>query len=228
MNWQGTVYHGLPLDLYRPGEGSGGYLAFLGRISPEKRVDRAIRIAERVNMQLKIAAKIDAADREYVEKQVGSLLEHPLVEFIGECGGPEKEKFLGDANALLFPINWPEPFGLVMIEAMACGTPVIAYREGSVPEVIDPGVTGFVIDNIDEAVDAIAKIQHLDRKRCRERFEQRFSSARMATEYVNVYEGLVRRKKLPRQPSRSNVDGTTERVPFAALGKSSFNRCRPR
>jgi glycosyltransferase involved in cell wall biosynthesis len=191
MNWQGTVYHGLPLDLYRPGEGNGGYLAFLGRICPEKRVDRAIRIAERVQMKLKIAAKIDAVDREYVEKEVGSLLEHPLVEFIGECGGPEKEKFLGDAYALLFPIDWPEPFGLVMIEAMACGTPVIAYRGGSVPEIIDPGVTGFVIDSFDKAVNAVDKVQHLDRKKCRETFEQRFSSARMASDYITIYDRLL-------------------------------------
>ena len=217
MNWQGTVYHGLPLDLYRPGEGNGGYLAFLGRICPEKRVDRAIRIAERVNMKLKIAAKIDAVDREYVEKEVGSLLEHPLVEFIGECGGTEKEKFLGDAYALLFPIDWPEPFGLVMIEAMACGTPVIAYRAGSVPEIIDPSVTGFVIDNIDEAVNAVEKVQHLDRKKCRETFEQRFSSRRMASDYVNIYDRLLTRKPSKRQDSRSHGHGTS--VPIAASSK---------
>ena len=220
MNWQGTVYHGLPLDLYRPGPGLGGYLAFLGRICPEKRVDRAIRIAERVNMKLKIAAKIDAADREYVDREVGSLLDHPLVEFIGECGGSEKENFLGNAYALLFPIDWPEPFGLVMIEAMACGTPVIAYRAGSVPEIIDPGVTGFVVDSIDEAVNAFDKVQYLDRKRCRYTFEQRFSSTRMSSEYINVYDALIRREKPLREPSRSFVQGTTEHVPFAASAKA--------
>jgi glycosyltransferase involved in cell wall biosynthesis len=220
MSWQATVYHGLPLDLYTPRAGTGGYLAFLGRVCPEKRVDRAIEIAERVNMKLKVAAKIDASDREYVEKEVGSLLEHPLVEFIGECGGLEKEKFLGNAYALLFPIDWPEPFGLVMIEAMACGTPVIAYRAGSVTEIIDSGVNGFVVQSIEEAVDAVSRVQYLDRKRCRETFEQRFSSARMAADYIKIYDRLVTRKTPRPQLSRSALDGTSERVPLAASGKA--------
>jgi glycosyltransferase involved in cell wall biosynthesis len=197
MNWQGTVYHGLPLNLYRPGTGTGGYLAFLGRICPEKRVDRAIKIAERVNMKLKIAAKIDAADSQYVETEVGSLLEHPLVEFIGECGGSEKEKFLGDAYALLFPIDWPEPFGLVMIEAMACGTPVIAYRHGSIPEVIEEGVTGFIVDGPKDAIRAAERISMLSRKRCRRVFEQRFSASRMAADYLAVYQRLIETKLTP-------------------------------
>jgi glycosyltransferase involved in cell wall biosynthesis len=220
MNWQATVYHGLPLDRYRIGDGSGGYLAFLGRICPEKRVDRAIKIAERVNMKLKIAAKIDATDREYVEREVGSLLDHPLVEFIGECGGAEKEKFLGDAYALLFPIDWPEPFGLVMIEAMACGTPVIAYRAGSVPEIIDSGVTGFVVQSLEEAVTAVDKVHDLSRTRCREIFEERFSSIRMTNDYINVYERLLEQKKPRRQPGGQSASGMGDGVPLAASSKS--------
>ena len=191
MNWQGTVYHGIPLNLYEPGQGRGEYLAFLGRISPEKRVDRAIEIAKRVNMKIKIAAKIDNVDREYMETKIRPLLDDPLVDFVGEFNREEKERFLGDAYALLFPIDWPEPFGLVMIEAMACGTPVIAYRAGSVPEVIDPGVTGLIVESIEEAVRAVEKVQHLDRKRCREVFERRFSSSRMALDYLNIYEHVL-------------------------------------
>ncbi len=191
MNWQGTVYHGIPLDLYKRGEGQGKYLAFLGRISPEKRVDRAIEIAKRVNMKIRIAAKIDNVDREYMETKIRPLLDDQLVDFVGEFNREEKEKFLGDAYALLFPIDWPEPFGLVMIESMACGTPVIAYRAGSVPEVVDSGVTGFIVENIDEAVRALEKVQNLDRKLCRQVFEQRFSSARMAQDYLEIYEHLL-------------------------------------
>ena len=191
MNWQGTVYHGIPLDLYKPGQGRGEYLAFLGRISPEKRVDRAIEIAKRVNMKIKIAAKIDNADREYMETKIRPLLDDPLVDFVGEFNREEKQKFLGDAYALLFPIDWPEPFGLVMIESMACGTPVIAYRAGSVPEVIDPGITGFIVESMEEAVRALEKVQHLDRKRCREVFERRFSSSRMAQDYLKIYERVL-------------------------------------
>jgi len=191
MNWQGTVYHGIPLDLYKPGQGRGEYLAFLGRISPEKRVDRAIEIAKRVNMKIKIAAKIDNADREYMETKIRPLLDDPLVDFVGEFNREEKETFLGDAYALLFPIDWPEPFGLVMIESMACGTPVIAYRAGSVPEVIDPGITGFIVESMEEAVRALEKVQHLDRKRCREVFERRFSSSRMAQDYLKIYERVL-------------------------------------
>jgi glycosyltransferase involved in cell wall biosynthesis len=147
MNWQGTVYHGLPLDLYKPGDGRGNYLTFLGRICPEKRVDRAIKIAQRAEMKIKIAAKIDNADREYMENEIQPLLDHQLVEFVGEVDRAEKQKLLGDAYALLFPIDWPEPFGLVMVESMACGTPVVAYRAGSVPEVVDPGLTGFIVES---------------------------------------------------------------------------------
>jgi glycosyltransferase involved in cell wall biosynthesis len=171
-------------------------------------------------MKLKIAAKIDAADREYVEREVGSLLEHPLVEFIGECGGAEKEKFLGDAYALLFPIDWPEPFGLVMIEAMACGTPVIAYRAGSVPEIIDSGETGFVVQSLEEAVAAVDKVQGLSRRRIREVFEERFSSVRMTNDYIRVYERLLGRKKPRRQPGGQSASATGEGMPLAASSKS--------
>jgi len=191
MNWQGTVYHGLPLDLYKLGDGRGNYLAFLGRICPEKRVDRAIKIAQRAQMKLKIAAKIDNTDREYMEKKIKPLLHDHLVEFVGEVDRAEKQKLLGSAYALLFPIDWPEPFGLVMVESMACGTPVIAYRAGSVPEVVDPGLTGFIVETLDQSVEALQKIQALDRKLCREVFERRFSSARMALDYLKIYEKLV-------------------------------------
>jgi glycosyltransferase involved in cell wall biosynthesis len=188
LNWQGTVYHGIPVELYERKRDQGSYLAFLGRISPEKRVDRAIEIAKLVNMKLKIAAKIDAVDRAYTEREIRPLLDHPLVEFIGEIGEREKQEFLGNAYALLFPIDWAEPFGLVMIEAMACGTPVVAFLRGSVPEVIDHGVTGFIVQSIEEAVVALERIQHFDRERCREVFEQRFSATRMANDYVKIYE----------------------------------------
>ena len=191
MNWQDTVYHGLPIDLYRQGNGEGGYLAFLGRICPEKRLDRAIEIAKRTNIRLKVASKVDAADQEYMDTNIRPLLDHPLIEFLGEIGHDEKQRLLGDASALLFPIDWCEPFGLVMIESMACGTPVIAYRAGSVPEVIDDGVTGFIVENIDESVEAVKNIQDLDRNRCRQIFEGRFSSARMAADYVKTYGKLI-------------------------------------
>jgi glycosyltransferase involved in cell wall biosynthesis len=191
LNWQGTVHHGIPVELYECKRDQGSYLAFLGRISPEKRVDRAIEIAKLVNMKLKIAAKIDAVDREYTEREIRPLLDHPLVEFIGEIGEREKQEFLGNAYALLFPIDWPEPFGLVMIEAMACGTPVVAFPRGSVPEVIDEGITGFIVQSIEEAVAALERIQHFDRERCREIFERRFSAARMANDYVKIYETVL-------------------------------------
>src|SRR5262249_46475114 len=155
LAWQGTVYHGLPEDLFTFRERPDDYLAFLGPTSPEKRVDRAIEIARRVGMKLKIAAKLDRADRAYYEEKIEPLLDDPLVEFLGEVGGRDKDELLGGAVALLFPIDWPEPFGLVMIESMACGTPVVAWRQGSVPEVIDEDVTGFVVDDLDAAVDAV-------------------------------------------------------------------------
>jgi len=190
-NWIGTVYHGLPLDLYPASAGPGRYLAFLGRMSPEKRPDRAIEIAIRSGLPLRMAAKIDARDRPYFENVIQPLLAHPLIEFIGEIGEGQKAEFLGHASALLFPIDWPEPFGLVMIEALACGTPVIAYRRGSVPEVIEDGVTGFLVNDEDEAVRAVQCISQLSRARCRTSFEERFSDDRMARNYFRAYQTIT-------------------------------------
>ncbi|NDY41352.1 glycosyltransferase family 4 protein [Dissulfurirhabdus thermomarina] len=197
-NWVGTVHHGLPLDLHRFRPGSGRYLAFLGRISPEKRVDRAIEIAVRAGLELKIAAKVDKADEVYFRERIQPLLRHPLVDFVGEIGEDRKGEFLGDALALLFPIDWPEPFGLVMIEAMACGTPVVAYRCGSVPEVVEDGVTGFIVDGVDQAVAAVERVGRLDRRRIRRVFEERFSARRMAMDYVKIYESLAWSARRPR------------------------------
>ncbi len=195
-NWAATVHHGMSPDLYRyfsaPDAAKGdGYLAFLGRISPEKRPDRAIAIAKRAGMRLKIAAKVDQADKAYFHEHIEPLLDHPLIEFIGEIGDGEKSDFLGNARALLFPIDWPEPFGLVMIEAMACGTPVIAWNCGSVPEVIDHGISGFIVDSEDAAVDAVERVYQLDRERVRRTFENRFSSTVMAYRYLEVYQRLI-------------------------------------
>jgi glycosyltransferase involved in cell wall biosynthesis len=190
-NWLATVHHGLPGDLYRLGNGRGNYLAFLGRISPEKRVDRAIWIAERYGMELLVAAKVDDADRDYFDAHIKPLLRNARVRFLGEIGEREKVGFLGEAYALLFPIEWPEPFGLVMIEAMACGTPTIAFRRGSVAEVLEDGESGFIVDSIDAAVSALDRVTQLERSRCRAAFERRFLAARMAEDYVNVYRRLV-------------------------------------
>ncbi len=189
--WLGTVYHGLPENLFNFHETPENYLAFLGRISPEKRVDRAIEIAKRTGMPLKIAAKIDKVDQEYFEEVIKPLLDHRLVEFVGEIGDREKNEFLGNAYAVLFPIDWLEPFGLVMIEAMACGTPVIAWPHGSVPEVMEDGVTGFIVEDLDDAVQAIEKLASFDRRQCRQVFERRFTADRMASDYVNIYERFV-------------------------------------
>ncbi len=191
-HWVATVHHGLPLDLLDFMPGRGGYLAFLGRISPEKRVDRAIRIAERAGLPLRVAAKVDDADAVYFAREIKPLFEAAThVEFVGEVSDQEKNELLGGAAALLFPIDWPEPFGLVMIEAMACGTPVIAWDCGSVPEIVAPGETGFVVHSEDEAVDAVGKIGDLDRRRVREVFEHRFSATTMAAGYVDVYRRLL-------------------------------------
>ena len=191
VNWIGTVYHGLPPTSLQLHNRRGDYLAFLGRISPEKGLDRAIQIATRSGMKLKVAAKIDKADREYFERDVRPLFDHPLVEFIGEIGNSEKGEFLGKAAAILFPIQWPEPFGLVMIEAMACGTPVIAYPFGSVPEIIPERVCGFLVRDIDEAVEAVARLSEIDRRECRRYFELNFTDDRMAHDYLNIYRQLV-------------------------------------
>jgi glycosyltransferase involved in cell wall biosynthesis len=190
-NWQATVYHGLPADLYRFRAEPGSYLAFMGRISPEKRVDRAIEIAKRIQIPLKIAAKVDPVDKDYFEIVVAPLLDDLLIEFIGEIGDAQKNEFLGNAYALLLPIDWPEPFGLVMIEAMACGTPVIAYRGGAVPEIMEEGHTGFIVEEFEDAVEAVRRVPELSRKRCREVFEQRFTATRMAHDYLQVYRHLI-------------------------------------
>jgi glycosyltransferase involved in cell wall biosynthesis len=200
-NWLATVNHGLPADLYTLREEHGKYLCFVGRICPEKRVDRAIEIAERGGMPLKIAAKVDKADREYFDAVIKPLLRRPGIDYVGEVGEREKDELLGNAYALLFPIDWPEPFGLVMIEAMACGTPVIAYDRGSVSEVLDDGVTGFIVDSVGGAVDAIERTQALDRRRCRQVFDERFSVARMAHGYLAVYEQCLGRRESRKAPA---------------------------
>jgi len=192
VNWLGTVYHGMPENLLKEGRGDGGYLAFLGRICADKGILPAIEIARRAGLPLKVAAKVDPADRKYFEEVVRPVLaQSPHVEFIGEINDARKPDFLGRAKGLLFPISWPEPFGLVMIEAMACGTPVIAFNSGSVPEVMEDGLTGFVVDDINEAVAAVKKLDRLFRPTIRSRFEERFSARAMARDYVGVYKQLT-------------------------------------
>jgi glycosyltransferase involved in cell wall biosynthesis len=195
-NWLGNIYHGLPEDLYNFDTGRKGYFAFLGRISPEKRPDRAIELAVKAQKPLKVAAKIDRNDLEYYNTEIRHLLEHPLVEFMGEISEQEKNKFLGEAECLLFPIDWPEPFGMVMIEAMACGTPVIAFENGSVREVIDQGVTGYIVHTMEEAYQAVNKIPYISRSKVREVFEKRFGSQRMANDYLELYSKLIRKNKM--------------------------------
>jgi glycosyltransferase involved in cell wall biosynthesis len=189
-NWAGTVLHGMAAEIYDFNDKPEGYLAFLGRISPEKGPDRAIAIAKRLGKKLKIAAKIDAADRAYFHDEIEHLLDDPLIEFVGEIGDHQKSAFLGKADALLFPIAWPEPFGLVMIEAMACGTPVIAYDYGSVPEVIEDGLTGFIVQDEDGAVAAVRRLDQLNRFEVRRRFEVKFSAIAMAQRYLALYDHL--------------------------------------
>lgn len=200
-NFAATVYHGIPADLHRPTfDPRGGYVAFLGRISPEKRPDRAIEMARALGIPLKIAAKVDKADEGYFHETIEPLLAEPDIEFIGEINEQEKTSFLGEALALLCPIDWPEPFGLVMIEAMACGTPVLAFRNGSVPEVIDDGVSGRIVGDMHEAIQALPEVIDLDRRAVRRRFEERFSSDRMAKNYVRLYRRLCApklRKEVP-------------------------------
>lgn len=194
-NWIGTVYHGLPNDLYQRGEGEDGYVAFIGRISPEKRPDRAIEIAKKAGIKIKIAAKIDKADEDYYQKLIKELMEQPHVEFLGEIGEDKKGEFLGRAKALLFPIDWPEPFGMVMIEAMACGTPVIAYNKGSVPEIVNHNITGYIVDSIEDAVKSLENIHKIDRSRVREVFENRFSAKAMADNYLKLYKTLIAKQQ---------------------------------
>jgi glycosyltransferase involved in cell wall biosynthesis len=199
VNWVGTVYHGLPTHVchFNP-HPCGDYVAFIGRISPEKRPDRAIEIARLAGVKLRIAAKVDAADQVYFRERIEPMLSDPHVEYIGEISETEKSTFLGNASALLFPIDWPEPFGLALIEAMSCGTPVIAWPCGSVPEIVDAGVTGFIVDSIAAAVDAVQRISMVDRHAVRERFEQRFSAERMAKDYLAVYARLAERRSASR------------------------------
>jgi glycosyltransferase involved in cell wall biosynthesis len=191
--WAGTVYHGLPRDSISFREGPGSYLVYLGRMSPEKRVDRAIEIARRSQRHLKIAAKIYPEERAYFDEVLKPLIRAagPLVDFIGEIGDCERSDLLGNASALVFPIEWPEPFGLVMIEALACGTPVIAWRRGSVPEVLVDGVSGYIVESIEEAVGAVGRLDRLDRAACRREFEEKFDARRMAADYVDVYARVI-------------------------------------
>jgi glycosyltransferase involved in cell wall biosynthesis len=204
-NWAGTVHHGLPVDLLPCGNGSGGYLAFLGRISPEKRLDRAIEIARLAGRPLRVAAKVDAADRAYYQREIEPQLRAADAEFVGEIGDVDKRAFLGDAAALVFPIDWPEPFGLVMIEAMACGTPIIAWDCGSVREVVDHGETGFIVDSIEGAVEAIRQLESIDRRQVRATFERRFSSLGMARRYVDLYRQLLAERPVQLMPGNGAV-----------------------
>lgn len=197
-NWVATVHHGLPRDLYRLRQDVEDFFVFVGRISPEKRLDRAIEIALACKTRLRVAAKVDPADQAYFEREIRGLLHHPLIEFVGEIGEDRKGEVIGRARAMLFPIDWPEPFGLVMIEALACGTPVIAYDCGSVPEVLQDGVNGFIVRSEDEAIDAARRVDRLDRRRCRQTFEERFTADRMARRYVEVYRSLIERRVLSR------------------------------
>ncbi len=191
-HWRATVHHGLPLGLHTLREATGTYLAFLGRVSPEKGLDKAVEIARRAGLPLRVAARIYPEERAYFEREIEPLLRaSPWVEFVGEVGGEVKDAFLGNAYAVLFPIEWAEPFGLVMIEAMACGTPVVAFRRGSVPEVMVDGVTGFVVDDIAGAVDAVGQVAGLSRRACRRAFVDRFDTARMGRDYQAVYRGLI-------------------------------------
>jgi glycosyltransferase involved in cell wall biosynthesis len=203
--WVGNVYHGLPEDLYQPGSGRGGYAAFLGRISPEKRVDRAIEIARRAGLPLRVAAKIDDADREYYEREIKHLMRQPHVEFIGEIGEDSKGDFLGNAVVTLFPIDWPEPFGMVMIESLACGTPVVAYDNGSVSEVLSDGETGYIVNSLDEAVIAVKNIDKLSRMHCREVFIERFSAKRMVQDYLAIYKSTVEQFRKIRLPVNAGM-----------------------
>jgi glycosyltransferase involved in cell wall biosynthesis len=205
-NFVATVHHGIPIGLHQPNfDAGGGYLAFLGRISPEKRPDRAIAIARAAGMPLKIAAKVDKADEAYFREKIAPLIEAPHVEFVGEINERDKTEFLGRAGALLFPVDWPEPFGLVVIEAMACATPVLAFCCGSVPEIVDDGVTGRIVSSMEEAFRAVAEVLALDRRGIRRRFEERFSAARMARDYLKLYRSMLRKRDLTAEETAEAV-----------------------
>ena len=197
-NFVATIHHGIPKQLCRPTfNPHGGYVAFIGRISPEKRPDRAIKLARTLGIPLKIAAKVDKVDEDYFRQEIAPLLDQPGVEYIGEIDENAKSEFLGEALALLFLIDWPEPFGLAMIEAMACGTPILAFRHGSVPEVIDEGITGLIVDSMDEAIRKLPHVVALDRRAVRRRFEERFTATRMAKDYVQTYRALLKHTESP-------------------------------
>ena len=214
-NFVATIHHGIPPDLLRPSFGQGSYLAFLGRISPEKRPDRAIRIARAAGIPLKIAAKVDKVDEDYFRNDILPLIDGPGVEFIGEINEHEKTKFLGEASALIFPVDWPEPFGLVMIEAMACGTPVLAFRCGSIPEVIEDGVTGKVVDSEEGALAALPEILSYNRRAVRKRFEERFTTTRMAKDYVSVYRRLLKTRTAGAKLHRADLNGGNGSTPMS-------------
>jgi len=206
-NFIGNVYHGMPKGSYQFCNGSGEYAVFIGRFSPEKGADRAIEIAAKAGIPLKIAAKVDKGDEDYFNAHIRPLLNQPHVEYLGEVGEDKKNELLGNAKVMLFPIAWPEPFGIVMIESLACGTPVIAFNNGSVPEIISDGETGFVVSSIDEAVEAVGKIETLDRKSCRKAFIERFESKRMAMDYLHVYRMLIEENKQIRLPKTEKGNG---------------------
>jgi len=215
-NWKATVHHGMPAEQYVYSPRSKGYLAFLGRISPEKRPDRAIEIAIALGKRLKMAAKVDAADRVYFETRIKPMIDgNPLIEFIGEIGDHQKSDFLGGAEALLFPIDWPEPFGLVMIEAMACGTPVVAFKCGSTTEIIEDGATGFLVDTMEQAIDAASRAGQLDREAIRARFELRFSATAMARRYLDVYADLLAHRPYAQMAPEDGVVALREDRSFA-------------
>jgi glycosyltransferase involved in cell wall biosynthesis len=197
INWHGTVYHGMPMNTFKPYTEPGQYLAFLGRISPEKGTDEAIEIAKKAGMPLKIAAKVDRVDKDYFEAKIKPLMKSKLIEYIGEINDLEKNDFLGHAAALLFPIRWNEPFGIVMIEAMACGVPVVAYPRGSVPEIIENGVTGYLVNDKKDAAKALENILAIDRRICRRAFEERFTDERMANDYLTLYQRIVKQEHKP-------------------------------
>jgi len=212
-NFVGTVHHGLPVDLHAPTfDPRGGYVAFLGRLAREKRPDRAIAIARALGIPLKIAAKVDRVDEQYFHEEIEPLLKGPGVEFIGEINERQKADFLGEALALLFPIDWPEPFGLALIEAMACGTPVLAFRNGAVEEIIEEGVTGCIVETMHDAIQALPRVIGLDRRAVRRRFEARFSATRMAREYLNLYRALARKSARPDRDGDILARASRERI----------------